>query len=121
MHKRLIDANALMQRLVRKKCEPAKVRYTDGFNDALMRFRSMLHDAPTVDAVPVVRCKDCKNYDNSRTFDDDDVCKILYYCDGSHRTVCEMDFCSYGIHKDKKCLTGEDNGNAAQNAIMPCC
>lgn len=51
---RLIDANALMERLERKKCEPAKVRYTEGYNDALMRFRSMVHGAPTIDAVPVV-------------------------------------------------------------------
>lgn len=51
---RLIDANALMDRLSKKKSEPAKVRYTEGFNDALMRFRSMIHGAPTVDAAPVV-------------------------------------------------------------------
>ena len=50
---RYIDADALMERLERKKCEPAKVRYTEGYNDALMRFRSMVHGAPTVDAVPV--------------------------------------------------------------------
>ena len=57
---RYIDADALMERLERKKCEPAKVRYTEGFNDALMRFRSMVHGAPTVDAVPVVRCEKCR-------------------------------------------------------------
>lgn len=51
---RYIDADALLERLERKKCEPAKVRYTEGFNDALMRFRSMVHGAPTVDAVLVV-------------------------------------------------------------------
>ena len=60
MEQRLIDADALMERLKRKKCEPAKVRYTEGYNDALMRFRSMVHGSPTVDAVPVVRCKDCR-------------------------------------------------------------
>lgn len=64
MEQRLIDANALMERLERKKCEPAKVRYTEGFNDAIMRFRSMVHGAPTVDAVLVVRCKECKYHED---------------------------------------------------------
>ena len=70
MEQRLIDANALMERLERKKCEPAKVRYTEGYNDALMRFRSMVHGSPTVDAVQVVRCKDClwRHDDSSPTW-----------------------------------------------------
>ncbi len=64
---RLIDANALMERLERKKCEPAKIRYTEGFNDALMRFRSMVHAAPTIDAVPVVHGEWIKNENGTWT------------------------------------------------------
>lgn len=46
---RSIDADVLMELLKRKKCKTAKVRYTEGYNDALMRFRSMVHNAPTVE------------------------------------------------------------------------
>lgn len=102
MGQRLIDANALMERLERKKCEPAKVRYTEGYNDALMRFRSMVHGAPTVDAVPVVRCKDCKwaevdawwTYCKLRHKEDTTnsiiyTCTHDFYCaDGERRTEC---------------------------------
>lgn len=45
---RYIDADALMKQLNRKKAEPCNKRYTEGFNDALMRFRSMVHSAPTI-------------------------------------------------------------------------
>lgn len=53
------------------------------------RARKLMEDAPAVDAVPVVRCKDCKwLYDG---MDD--------YCCCSHRglvRICEDSFCSYG-------------------------
>ena len=52
---RLIDAEALMNGLEKKKASPANIKYTTGFNDALMRFRSMVHSAPTIDAEPVRR------------------------------------------------------------------
>ena len=45
---RAIDADALMERLNRKKAGPANQRYTEGFNDCLMRVRSMVHSAPTL-------------------------------------------------------------------------
>jgi DNA-directed RNA polymerase subunit RPC12/RpoP len=45
---RCIDANELMKRLNRKEAGPHDRKYTEGFNDALARFRSMVHSAPTV-------------------------------------------------------------------------
>ena len=48
---RLIDADALLKRLVKKKAESANKRYTEGFNDALMRFRSMVSTAPTIEPI----------------------------------------------------------------------
>ena len=61
MKRRLIDAGELMEQLVKKKPEVAAIRYTEGFNDALLRFRSMVHGAPTVDAVPVRHGRWIKN------------------------------------------------------------
>ena len=45
---RPVDADALMAKLNRKKAGPANQRYTEGFNDCLMRIRSMVHSAPTL-------------------------------------------------------------------------
>lgn len=48
---RYIDADLLLEQLNRKKSEIAKGRCTDGFNDAIMRVRSMISTAPTADVV----------------------------------------------------------------------
>nr|DAU71662.1 MAG TPA: hypothetical protein [Caudoviricetes sp.] len=45
---RTIDADYLMERLNRKKSSTANKRYTEGFNDCLMRVRSMVHSMPTL-------------------------------------------------------------------------
>ena len=43
-----ISRSALMERLMRKKCGPANVKYTAGWNDCIMRGRAMVHSAATV-------------------------------------------------------------------------
>lgn len=58
-----------------------------------------IDNAPTVDAVPVVRCKDCMHYDLG-------VC-LKIYSDGNVHTEAWQsrkpeDFCSYGERKDDK-------------------
>ena len=45
---RLIDANELLERVNKKQAGPANARYTEGFNEAIMKFRSMIHGAPTI-------------------------------------------------------------------------
>lgn len=51
---RLIDADSLQAKLERKKADVANQRYTEGWNDCLMRVKSMVSKAPTIYAVPVV-------------------------------------------------------------------
>lgn len=88
---RLIDADELMERLLKKKPGVANNRYTDGYNDAIMRFRSMIHGSPTVDAVPVVRCDECVHH----------VDCGYHYCN-KWRKRCPDDsdfFCKYGERK----------------------
>lgn len=52
----------------------------------------MINNAPTVDAVPVVRCGECKYYEaeNHNCLDE-----MAY-----SRTWCENDYCSFGERKD---------------------
>lgn len=51
---------------------------------------------PTVDAVEVVRCKDCKNCSHDKIFGH-------YWCNRMHSTykVKPDDFCSYGKRKER--------------------
>ena len=68
------------------------------FDAGALYVLNKLDAVPTVDAVPVVRCKDCK-----WLYDDMDD----YFC-RSHRglvRICENSFCSYGERKD-----GDGNG-----------
>ena len=51
---RYIDADALQTQLERKKAGVANQRYTEGWNDCMMRVKSMVSKEPTIYAVPVV-------------------------------------------------------------------
>ena len=57
-----------------------------------------IDNAPTVDAVEVVRCKDCKHYDLG-------VCLKIYSDGNAHPEAWQPrrpeDFCSYGDRKGK--------------------
>lgn len=51
---------------------------------------------PTIDDVPVVRCKDCKHFENAI-----DWCKIhSHFSDGEWNSFSESDYCSWGERKD---------------------
>ena len=93
---RLIDANALI--------DEANSDGAYGYVDA-----KQIADAPTVDAVPVVRCRECKYWgdEDSKLQRSDGAlfarCKVHnYLLDGRHTGWCptENDFCSYGERKD---------------------
>ena len=96
--KRLIDANAFIEDI---KTEAMNL-YLDGMKGT-PRPRSELYDIidrigeqPTVDAVEVVRCKDCKHF-----IQEEHGCNHFGYY--SHTPwVDEVDFCSYGERKDRE-------------------
>lgn len=54
MIRRCIDADALQVQLERKKAGVANQRYIEGWNDCMMRVKSMVSKAPTIDVAPVV-------------------------------------------------------------------
>lgn len=74
---RLIDAEEL-ERLFNAQIEQGATAAFDAFDDALQ-------DALTIDAVPVVRCRDCQKF---KTYG----CRMV--ASGYD------DFCSYGERKD---------------------
>lgn len=79
---------------------PRKRKFTIG------EFRGMLKKAPTIDAVPVVRCKDCKSYKKSGEYEDENgEIKEYWYCEfhSLPKNLVQMqsdDFCSYGERKE---------------------
>lgn len=89
---RLIDAEEI-ERLFNAQIEQGATDAFDAFDDALQ-------DTATVDAVPVVRCKDCVRWDDDPdTYGTDDGPKGK--CMKSFETMCADDFCSYGERKDE--------------------
>lgn len=52
--KKYIDANNLQSQLDRKKAGIANKRYTEGWNDCIMRVKSMVSKAPVADVALVV-------------------------------------------------------------------
>ena len=85
--KRLIDANALIS-YIDECSKESRFRVYYGYA------KSFIDDAPTVDAVPVVRCKDCKHF--KRNLENDTYCSSVNGLTDPQ----EDDFCSYGERKE---------------------
>ena len=89
----LIDANALL----RHKRKMSGADFGGEFWDEAV-LASDIKNAPTVDAVPVVRCKDCKHWHKDTVF-----CGYMPYGEASERVNWYADdFCSYGERKEDK-------------------
>lgn len=86
---RLIDADAFLERMSR----------TDRFFWVVYD----INDAPTVDAVPVVRCRECKHH---RVLLGRDLCaKNAFMVNGIEaglKITGENDYCSYGEREESK-------------------
>ena len=88
---RLIDADELRSRII---------AFSTGCNTTYLTVENivmMINKADTVDAVPVVRCKDCKHYEMG-------VCLKIYSDGNVSKDAWQrrkpVDFCSYGERKD---------------------
>lgn len=95
MAKRLIDAEALGYTRVRifHGLKEDGTPCVGGWNAVVMS--SAIRQAPTVDAVEVVRCRDCKYWDNHS------ICEVHsewpdQYNTGHSDYTEPDDFCSYG-------------------------
>lgn len=86
---RLIDADTL------------RAEFTGNFGRELWHYTGIwatIDVAPTIDAVPVVRCKDCKSHKpgTAMAFIRNGERIRLCHCDRLGRNVRDNDFCSYG-------------------------
>lgn len=94
---RLIDADELFKN---------GIKINDDINlPLLLDVVNQIRKAPTIDAVPVVRCKDCIHaYINSfSAFRGVCLCKRLTNkSEGIQMIMRQDDFCSYGERKEEK-------------------
>lgn len=83
-----IDSGAFQAALVRKQCGPANQRYTEGWNDCLLRVKSMVSKTPAADVAPVVHGQWI--YDKKAQRPYCSVCKEYFY----GATNSPMSYCS---------------------------
>lgn len=87
MHDGLIDRQALIAEIMRRGIYPPGVRHA-------------IENAPAIDAVPVVRCKDCKHAEKSKyAFDWDGKTPL---CECSYMTQPNRwhEYCSWAERKE---------------------
>ena len=97
---RLIDADAL----IADHCDGCNYMETHlcSLEDPVCGAVQCIVEAPTIDAVEVVRCKDCKYYRPGKHFTDINFCQRLpYYAQKGGLNTADDDFCSYGERKEK--------------------
>ena len=103
---RLIDADELFNWGTHKLKDAVKYGNKDGNQQSWSYSTLMMYevadeifDAPTIDAVPVVRCKDCKYYRLVFSLDKEDGMRCLR--EKYTREIKPDDFCSYGVKMDE--------------------
>lgn len=99
---RLIDADALIEYMDARVFDLREMygaydHYTDGFEAAL----GIAENALTIDAVPVVRCKNCQYRDEAKVNK-----KGFLICPASGMEIMDDDFCSYGERRDDNDTSG---------------
>lgn len=92
---RLIDADDLLKAIdIERKYLKARGQIS-AEHILVHHLRGLLENAPTVDAVEVVRCKDCKHYRKEK-----DV--KFSHCEIIEMFVAESDYCCFGKRKEKE-------------------
>lgn len=81
---RLIDADALIEFIV-EEAQDLRTLSTKTVGQAISK-------TPTVDAVPVIRCKDCKHMHEDG---------VESYCDDSGRYIDGTGFCKWAERKEE--------------------
>lgn len=98
---RLIDADELLKKWLEQKDPELICPTMEAFYENIIcQTLDAISDAPTIDAVEVVRCKDCKLYGVSKFYiSAGDNITQLRFCVKTGRPTGIDDYCSYGERK----------------------
>ena len=98
---RLIDADEIKIQVKRQyeDCHGYSGNKKAIYREAILAVRSILHSAKTIDAVLVVRCRDCKHYDTA-DFDGNILCGCTLH--SAMVDITPDSFCSYGEKEGTK-------------------
>ena len=91
---RLIDADSLQRRICGAKCG---CEYEDCGNEGDCGYDHFISNAPTINAVPVVRCKDCVN---GTVFVNKQGAEYVDCVLDDYSVRKPTDYCSYGKRKE---------------------
>ena len=91
----LIDRNVLLKVLIHRVKGNEDNHIVLGTNNALALVEEWVRSIPTIDAIPVVRCKDCKHLGFKGLGDGVRNRKMV-------GIIKPDDFCSYGERKDNE-------------------
>ncbi len=94
---RLIDADFALSRVKPYSSDDENWTVTGG--TAIRLIHNAINDAPSIDAVPVVRCGECRKWDSDPdSYGRSDGPKGK--CMKTFEVTSDDDFCSYGERKD---------------------
>ena len=105
MEKRLIDANTLMQEIATECTMYDGGPLKQGVCILLDKWEVLdrIYAAPAVDAVPVIRCKDCRHWDRTRR-----TPSGSHFCFCTMMHTAENHYCGYGakMRGENECSDG---------------
>ena len=100
---RLIDADALLDKFLRSYTEQEKVgNFQFVACEIKQDFADMVCEQPTIDAVPVVHCRECKHHRDKNKQEQQYLVEDILICtnpdatDDCWNAVWPDHFCSYG-------------------------
>jgi hypothetical protein len=93
---RLIDRDSLKHQII-ETYEYEFPTASGAFDEFVTKIiPNIINNAPTIDAVPVVRCKDCAHYNTAG-------CSVGFgWCESMDRGVSDDFYCAYGAKKEDK-------------------
>ena len=94
---RLIEPNQITKMMSDLYISKDAVNMTGERQGLWVRFRTIekaVSEIPTIVAVEVVRCRDCKNWHSNTEF-----CDVWSHTNIAQRTLAD-DYCSYGVRED---------------------
>lgn len=111
---RLIDANKVVKAILAERDKiPYELvsgkpfKHGNSMRGGIRKALRCIEQAPAVDAVPVVYCKDCKyadaerrNATEKRYADSILFCRNPDFCGDEPLAMWPVDFCSYGVAKE---------------------